>query len=130
VADRLIAERIALVGEAAHAFPPIGAQGLNLSFRDVAVLADTLAEAKQQSSDPGSPQVLQRYQQQRKRDVWIRSWGVDKLNRSLTSTWPGINLIRGGLAHTVRAIPQLKRALMRAGMSGTGGIPRLMRVSR
>ncbi|MEO1610434.1 MAG: FAD-dependent monooxygenase [Pseudomonadota bacterium] len=125
-ADRLVAPRVALVGEAAHAFPPIGAQGLNLSLRDIALLADVVATAWRNSDDIGATAVLARYQRQRTQDVRLRSWGVDKLNRSLTSVWPGVNLMRGGLAHAVHAVPPLQRALMRAGLTGTGQTPPLM----
>jgi len=126
MAHRLVTQRVALVGEAGHAFPPIGAQGLNLSFRDVAILADILSKAKQNNRDIGTLAILQHYQSQRARDIWIRTWSIDALNRSLLSTWPGLNVLRGGLAHVVHGVPALKRALMQAGLSGTTERPKLM----
>jgi len=126
-AERLIAPRVALIGEAAHAFPPIGAQGLNLSFRDVAVLTETLSEAKGRDDDIGAMEVLRGYSKQRIQDIWFRSRGVDGLNRSLTSTWPGITMLRGGLSHIIQGIPALKQILMRAGFAGPGAVPKLMR---
>ena len=75
--------RIALVGEAAHVVPPIGAQGLNLGLRDVATIAELVADARRQSLDVGAPSVLARYDAQRHSDVISRSFAVDALNQSL-----------------------------------------------
>src|SRR6202795_3020348 len=61
--------RIALVGESAHVLPPIGAQGLNMGLRDAADIADIAGNAMSLGEDPGSPQVLARYQSSRRADV-------------------------------------------------------------
>ncbi|HEX2510343.1 MAG TPA: FAD-dependent monooxygenase, partial [Microvirga sp.] len=78
--DRFQATRLALVGEAAHVFPPIGAQGLNLGLRDVAALRDAVVDGR---TDPGSDTVLQAYQRGRDLDVRLRTAAVDGLNRTL-----------------------------------------------
>ena len=77
--------RIALVGEAAHVLPPIGAQGLNMGLRDAADIADIVREAMLSGEDPGSPQVLKRYDSARRTDVASRTFAIDIANRSLLS---------------------------------------------
>ena len=75
--------RIALVGEAAHVMPPIGAQGLNLGLRDAAALADCVSEAHRAGTDIGGNDVLQAFTRARRLDITTRIWSVDLLNRSL-----------------------------------------------
>src|ERR1700675_4958204 len=77
--------RIALVGEAAHVLPPIGAQGLNMGLRDAADIAELVRDAIVSGEDPGSPRVLQRYDQVRRADVRSRTFAIDMANRSLLS---------------------------------------------
>ena len=109
--------RLALVGEAAHALPPIGAQGLNLGFADVAALLDAVADAP----DPGDERVLAAYARRRRGDVALRTVAVDALNRSLLLDLLPIDAARGlGLAVLGRLGP-LRRAVMRAGFAG--GMP-------
>jgi len=108
------ADRIALVGEAAHFFPPIGAQGLNLGFRDCAALAKAVG---QRNPDPGDQKTLQRYVRARKYDVVGRTYGVDLLNRSLLIDFLPVQAARVlglTLADTVRP---LRKLMMRLGMS-------------
>jgi 2-octaprenyl-6-methoxyphenol hydroxylase len=78
----LVARRLALVGEAAHVFPPIGAQGLNLGVRDAAHLAEACGEAWARGEDVGGERTLQRYSALRRSDVSSRTAGVDLLNRA------------------------------------------------
>src|SRR6185437_5786342 len=82
-ADVMARGRIALIGEAAHVVPPIGAQGLNLGLRDAAAIAELAAEARRDNRDPGEPAVLARYAAERRVDVASRTLAVDLLNRSL-----------------------------------------------
>ncbi len=77
--ERFGADRMVLVGEAAHVFPPIGAQGLNLGLRDVMALRDAVAEA----ADPGTPAAVAAYDRARQADVRLRTGAVDTLNRTL-----------------------------------------------
>ncbi|MEN2495248.1 MAG: Ubiquinone hydroxylase UbiL [Hyphomicrobiaceae bacterium hypho_1] len=126
-ANKLVAKRTALIGEAGHALPPIGAQGLNLSFRDVAILTDILAQSRKKNLDIGADSALRHYQAQRASDIRLRAWGIDVLNRSLISTWPGLHFIRGSFSHIIHSIPAIKRVLMRSGLSGTTSQPELMR---
>lgn len=119
--------RIALVGEAAHVVPPIGAQGLNLGFRDAATLGEIVAEARRNSVDLGSPGVLARYDNQRRADVTSRKIAIDLLNRSLLTDFLPVQGMRGLSLFLVDRIGPLRRALMREGVMPAASQPRLMR---
>ncbi|WP_108660708.1 UbiH/UbiF family hydroxylase [Acuticoccus kandeliae] len=107
--------RVVLVGEAAHRFPPIGAQGLNLGLRDVATLGDLLTKARMSGA---IEDVAGQYAQRRRFDVGARTMGVDLLNRSLLSGALPVTLLRTvGLA-AAHGIPPLRRAMMRLGLGG------------
>jgi 2-octaprenyl-6-methoxyphenol hydroxylase len=125
-AERLGARRIALVGEAGHRLPPIGAQGLNLGLRDVAWLADLVGEAVAEGRDPGSTAVLDAYDRARRADVGSRAVVVDALNRSLLAGLLPIDLARGAGLAAMKAIGPVRRIFMREGMSPTGPLPSLM----
>jgi 2-octaprenyl-6-methoxyphenol hydroxylase len=125
-AERLGARRIALVGEAGHRLPPIGAQGLNLGLRDVAWLADLVGEAVAEGRDPGSTAVLDAYDRARRADVGSRAVVVDALNRSLLAGLLPIDLARGAGLAAMKAIGPVRRLFMREGMSPTGPLPSLM----
>lgn len=126
-ADRMTGHRIALVGEAAHVVPPIGAQGLNLGLRDAAVLADCVGEARAGGQDIGGPATLAAYERGRIGDVLARSVSIDVLNRSLVTDLVPVDMLRGLAAHLVAGFAPLRRALMQAGMGLTGPLPSLMR---
>jgi 2-octaprenyl-6-methoxyphenol hydroxylase len=119
--------RIALVGEAAHVVPPIGAQGLNLGLRDTATLAEIAADAHRQSLDIGSPAVLARYERQRRADVTSRRIAIDLLNRSLLTDYLPVHGARALSLFLVDRVGPLRRALMREGVSPAASQPRLMR---
>ncbi len=125
--DRYVAPRLALVGEAAHVFPPIGAQGLNLGFRDVAALRDALVDARKAGEDIGGAAALDRYQRGRGLDVRLRTAAVDGLNRSLLSGLLPVDLLRGVGLLAMAGIGPLRRAVMREGVLPRLGAPRLMR---
>ncbi len=120
-------ERIALVGEAAHLVPPIGAQGLNLGLRDAATLVEIVADARRQNGDIGAPRVLARYDAQRRADVTSRTVAIDLLNRSLLTDFLPLHGVRGLSLYLVDRIGPLRRALMREGVAPTLSQPRLMR---
>jgi 2-octaprenyl-6-methoxyphenol hydroxylase len=126
-ADSFARDRIALVGEAAHVVPPIGAQGLNLGLRDGATIAELVAEARRQNIDIGVPQLLARYDMQRRADVTSRTIAVDLLNRSLLTDFLPAQGARGLSLYLVDRIGPLRRALMREGVAPAASQPRLMR---
>jgi 2-octaprenyl-6-methoxyphenol hydroxylase len=126
-ADCFARDRIALVGEAAHVVPPIGAQGLNLGLRDGATIAELVAEARRQNIDVGASELLARYDAQRRADVTSRSIAVDLLNRSLLTDFLPAQGARGLSLYLVDRIGPLRRALMREGVAPAASQPRLMR---
>jgi 2-octaprenyl-6-methoxyphenol hydroxylase len=122
----LYAHRLALIGEAAHVFPPLAAQGLNLSLRDSAALVETLEDARAARLDMGSTAALKPYGAARKRDISLRTTGVDILNRSLLTEFMPVDLVRGAGLFAFSMIGPLRRALMREGVLPHGALPRLM----
>jgi 2-octaprenyl-6-methoxyphenol hydroxylase len=118
--------RIALVGEAAHVFPPIGAQGLNLSMRDAAAICELAVDARRDGGDIGGPEVLMRYDRMRRSDVTSRTTAVDILNRSLLSDFLPVQGMRGFGLYLLDRIAPLRRAVMREGVEPAAQ-PRLMR---
>ncbi|KUL96292.1 ubiquinone biosynthesis protein UbiH [Bosea sp. WAO] len=112
--ERFSADRTALIGEAAHVFPPIGAQGLNLGLRDVAALRDALIEAE----DPGAEGPLARYDLSRQADVRLRTGAVDALNRTLLTDLLPADLLRGAGLLALSRFGPLRRLVMRQGLAG------------
>jgi 2-octaprenyl-6-methoxyphenol hydroxylase len=126
-AQRFAANRAALVGEAAHVIPPIGAQGLNLGLRDAAAIAELVVAARRAGDDPGSPELLGRYDLQRRADVTSRAVAVDLLNRSLLSDLLPVQGLRGLGLWMLDRVGPLRRAVMREGVTPRLAEPRLMR---
>ncbi|MCA3637055.1 MAG: hypothetical protein INF18_15185, partial [Methylobacterium sp.] len=103
----------------AHAFPPIGAQGLNLGFRDCDALGKRVSEAFRAGRDIGSEEVLAAYARDRKMDVEARSAGVDILNTAIIGNLLPLDLARAAGLSLFNAVPPLRRLAMRLG----GGMP-------
>jgi 2-octaprenyl-6-methoxyphenol hydroxylase len=120
-------DRIALVGEAAHVVPPIGAQGLNLGLRDSATIAELVADAHQRNRDVGAPELLAGYERQRRADIICRTIAVDVLNRSLLTDFMPAHGARGLSLYIVNRVGPLRRALMREGVMPAASQPKLMR---
>ncbi|KAA2241084.1 UbiH/UbiF family hydroxylase [Salinarimonas soli] len=125
--DRYGAGRLALVGEAAHVFPPIGAQGLNLGLRDVAALVDAVCDAREAGEDIGGEGALRRYQRGRDLDVRLRTTAVHALNRTLLTDFLPADLLRGAGLLVLDNIRPLRRMVMREGVLPRLSTPRLMR---
>lgn len=114
LAKRFAASRVALVGETGHAFPPIGAQGMNLGFRDADTLSAALADGFARADVEAA---LDAWDHGRRRDAGLRTFGVDAFNRSLLSDLLPVQMARGlGLA-ALSAVPPLRRAVMRLGLA-------------
>lgn len=113
MAERFGAGRVALIGEAAHAFPPIGAQGLNLSLRDSMTLADLLSA---QHDQPIPADAGDRYHRRRRPDVMSRTFSVDLLNRSLLTDLIPVQMVRAAGMHVLNAVSPLRNALMQEGV--------------
>jgi 2-octaprenyl-6-methoxyphenol hydroxylase len=111
------ANRIALVGEAAHVIPPIGAQGLNLGLRDASDIATFVREAVVAGEDPGAPKVMRRYASARRPDVLSREMAIEVANRSLLSNLLPIQSLRAAGMHLIGSLGPVRRMAMREGLS-------------
>ncbi|MCC6889886.1 MAG: UbiH/UbiF family hydroxylase [Hyphomicrobiales bacterium] len=120
-------DRMALVGEAGHVMPPIGAQGLNLGLRDAATIVELVTACRREGGDIGSPALLARYEHMRRADVMSRSMAVDLLNRSLLSDLLPVQGLRGLGLYLLDRVGPLRRAVMREGVAPAASQPRLMR---
>ena len=126
-ARRFADRRIALVGEAAHVIPPIGAQGLNLGLRDAATISELAIKADRQSQDIGGAEMLASYDRLRRADVGSRTFAIDLLNRTLLSDFLPAQSMRGLGLYLIDRIGPLRRAVMREGVAPAAARPRLMR---
>lgn len=117
LAERFTAPRLALIAEAAHAMSPIGAQGLNLSLRDVSSLSDIILNALRLGEDIGSANVLERYEESRRLDINSRFEGVDKYNRLVSNNIDIVRLFRRTGLKSLSAIPALKQLAMKQGLA-------------
>jgi 2-octaprenyl-6-methoxyphenol hydroxylase len=118
---RLTATRLALVGDAAHAFPPIGAQGLNLGLRDVMGLLGAAVAARADGADIGGEATLAGYAASRRADIALRTLAVDGLNRSLLADFAPVDALRGLGLTALRHIGPLRRLVMREGVAPSLG---------
>ncbi|MEL6584321.1 MAG: UbiH/UbiF family hydroxylase [Pseudomonadota bacterium] len=115
-AAQLVGQRSALIAEAAHVMPPIGAQGLNMSLKDVATLRDEIVTARDKGDDWASPAVLDRYARTRKADIELRLTGVDLLNRAaMTDVQPLMDLRRRGL-EALHGLTPVRYTAMKMGL--------------
>lgn len=114
-AKHLIATRLLLVGEAAHAFPPLAAQGLNLGIRDVADAVATFANLPL-DDDAGVAGALHGFEESRRTDIDLRTHGVDLLNRSLLTPFLPADMLRGAALAAVTTVAPLRRAILSEGI--------------
>lgn len=126
LANSFIADRLALIGDAAHGVHPIAGQGLNAGLRDVAALAETLTRAARRGEDIGSEQVLARYQQWRRFDTATLALATDTFNRLFSNDNPLLRAARDIGMGVVNALPSLRRGFIREAAGLTGDVPRLM----
>jgi 2-octaprenyl-6-methoxyphenol hydroxylase len=127
VARAFIAERIALIGDAAHVIHPIAGQGLNLGLRDVAALAEAIADAARLGLDVGGAQVLDRYQQWRRFDTMAMGLATDGLNRLFSNRSDVLRVVRDVGLGLVERAPALKTLFIREAAGLTGDVPKLLR---
>lgn len=126
-AEQFVAPRFALVGDAAHGIHPIAGQGVNLGYRDVAVLAELLIDQRKLGLDLGAESLLAHYQRWRKFDSVSMTASTDILNRLFMSRLPGLSLLRRAGMSAVDRMPPLKQFFMRHAMGLVGDLPRMMR---
>lgn len=127
LARDFVQSRFALLGDAAHAIHPIAGQGLNLGFRDVAALAETVVDAHRLGLDIGAVDVLERYQTWRRFDTWQMGVTTDVLNRLFSNRNPVLRAARGIGLGLVDRMPGLKSRFIGEAAGFGGELPKLMR---
>ncbi|WP_380784632.1 UbiH/UbiF/VisC/COQ6 family ubiquinone biosynthesis hydroxylase [Sphingomonas sp. R86521] len=125
-AARITAERLALIGDAAHGIHPIAGQGLNLGFRDVATLAEVLVEGKRLGLDLGDAALLDRYQRWRGLDTFMVAIATDTLTRLFGVPGKTASAVRRFGISAVNAIPPLKDRFMAEARGESGDLPKLL----
>jgi len=126
VANHFVADRVALVGDAAHGMHPIAGQGLNAGLRDVAALVEILTQANQRGEDFAALQVLERYQEWRRFDTHALVAATDLTNKLFSNDNPILRFGRDLGMGLVNATPALRRTFMREAAGLTGELPKLM----
>ena len=116
IVPRIVARRLVLVGDAAHVFPPIGAQGLNLGLRDVEAIIACAVEARDAGRDIGGAEALGAYESSRRPDIAMRTGVVDGLNRALLARFAPLDFARGAGLAALAAVGPLRRFVMREGI--------------
>jgi 2-octaprenyl-6-methoxyphenol hydroxylase len=127
VARSFIAERIALVGDAAHIIHPIAGQGLNMGLKDVAALAETIVDAARLGLDPGGAGTLEQYQRWRRFDTMAMGVATDSLNRLFSNHSEILRIMRDLGMGLVDRAPALKQLFIREAAGLVGDVPRLLR---
>ena len=127
VARSFIADRLALVGDAAHMIHPIAGQGLNMGLRDIAALAEAVVDAARLGLDPGGADVLDRYQRWRRFDTAAMGIATDGLNRLFSNHSDALRLARDIGLGIVDRLPALKHFFIREAAGLTGEVPKLLK---
>ena len=127
LAEKLVAPRIALIGDAAHGVHPVAGQGLNMGLKDAAALAEVLAEAARLGEDIGAETVLERYARWRRFDNAALAAGFDAFVRLFSNDIAPVRLARDLGMAAVNRIGPLRRAFMHEAGGATGDLPRLLR---
>jgi 2-octaprenyl-6-methoxyphenol hydroxylase len=127
VARSFIADRLALVGDAAHVIHPIAGQGLNLGLKDIAALAETVVDAVRLGIDPGQADVLERYQRWRRFDTMAMGFATNTLNVLFSNESMLLRGVRDIGLGLVDRMPPLKNAFIRQAAGLTGEVPRLLK---
>jgi 2-octaprenyl-6-methoxyphenol hydroxylase len=127
IARSFIAERLALVGDAAHVIHPIAGQGLNMGLRDVAALGEAIVDAARLGLDIGAADVLERYQRWRRFDTMAMGVATDGLNRLFSNESDALRIVRDVGLGIVDRMPALKRFFIREAAGVTGDVPKLLK---
>ncbi|MGE0025299.1 MAG: FAD-dependent monooxygenase [Hyphomicrobium sp.] len=130
LARAYVAPRFALIGDAAHGVHPIAGQGANLAFRDAAALSEVIADAMRLGLDPGSMQILSRYQTWRRFDSFASAATFDGLNKLFSNDNTFVRAARDFGLGVVERLPAVKRALVSEAAGVTGDLPRLFKSER
>ena len=124
--ETFFAQRIALVGDAAHGIHPLAGQGLNLGLRDIAALTEVLAYAMRRGEDIGSASVLERYQDWRRFDTHVLAVATDTINRVFSNNNSVLRGMRDLALGAVNQVPTLRRQMIRQAAGLKGDLPKLL----
>jgi 2-octaprenyl-6-methoxyphenol hydroxylase len=127
VARAFVAERVALIGDAAHVIHPIAGQGLNMGLKDVAALAEVIVDAARLGLDPGSSVTLDRYQRWRRFDTMAMGLATDGLNRLFSNRSDVLRAVRDIGLGVVDRLPRLKSLFIHEAAGLAGEVPRLLK---
>jgi 2-octaprenyl-6-methoxyphenol hydroxylase len=127
IARAFVAERVALIGDAAHVIHPIAGQGLNLGLRDAAALAECITDAARLGLDPGGPDPLSRYQRWRRFDTVAMGITTDGLNRLFSNRSDVLRLARDIGLGIVDRLPRLKEVFIQQAAGLAGDVPKLLK---
>jgi len=127
MARAFVADRVALVGDAAHVIHPIAGQGLNMGLKDVAALAEVIVDAARLGLDPGSLAVLERYQRWRRFDTVAMGLATDGLNRLFSNHSAVLRVARDVGLGMVERLPPLKHFFIREAAGLVGEVPKLLK---
>jgi 2-octaprenyl-6-methoxyphenol hydroxylase len=127
VARSFIAERLALIGDAAHVIHPIAGQGLNLGLKDVAALAEVVVDAARLGIDIGQADVLERYQRWRRFDTMAMGLATNSLNFLFSNESTLLRTVRDIGLGVVDRLPPLKSLFIRQAAGLSGEVPRLLK---
>ncbi|WP_353329321.1 FAD-dependent monooxygenase [Phaeobacter sp. NW0010-22] len=126
IANSFIANRMALIGDAAHGMHPIAGQGLNAGLRDVGALAEVLTLAGRRGEDIGGQLVLERYQEWRRFDTATLAMATDVFNKLFSNDNPILRLGRDIGMGVLGSLPGLRRGFVREAAGLTGDLPVLL----
>jgi 2-octaprenyl-6-methoxyphenol hydroxylase len=127
MARDFVADRIALIGDAAHVIHPIAGQGLNMGLKDVAALAESVVDAARLGLDPGAAATLERYQRWRRFDTMTMGMATDTLNRLFSNRSDVLRLVRDVGLGLVDRLPGLKQLFIREAAGLVGEVPKLLK---
>jgi 2-octaprenyl-6-methoxyphenol hydroxylase len=127
VARSFVADRVALIGDAAHVIHPIAGQGLNMGLKDVAALAEVIVDAKRLGLDPAGAVTLDRYQRWRRFDTMAMGVATDGLNRLFSNRSDVMRLARDVGLGLVDRVPALKQLFIREAAGLVGEVPKLLK---
>lgn len=127
IAERTSADRVAIVGDAAHVIHPIAGQGLNLGLKDVAALAEVIVDAMRLGEDIGSEAVLMRYDRWRRVDTMALALATDAFNRLFSTDNALVRTVRDAGMAVVNRVGPARRFFMREAGGATGDLPRLLK---
>lgn len=126
-AQGYVAERMALVADAAHGIHPIAGQGLNLGLRDIAALSEILINASKRGDDLGASALLHAYERARRTDNMMMAGATDTLNKLFSNDMSSVRILRKIGLRAVQRFTPARRFFMKQAMGASGLLPELVK---